>query len=199
MNTIATFHQHKFTSAGVKLVEDHLCIISLQNRYFQFKSPTDLFSTWTSSQGPPWQCCWRWRLYQTWTKCIRNECKMRVFVGQANLNWNCIISLCGDDLQPQGFLPPRQLCFQLGSLLSHLSMEIDLVTASLWKMHFESTNTIMFAGRPTWPSLLTTVLWSLATSASFLSALPTTFATLHPALSKKSSYFFHHLGILGQS
>ena len=80
MNTIATFHQHKFTSARVNLVEDHLCIISLQNRYFQFKSPTDLFFTWTSSQDPPWQCCWRWRLYQTWTKCIRNECKMRVSV-----------------------------------------------------------------------------------------------------------------------
>ena len=68
-----------------------------------------------------------------------------------------MIILCADNFQPQTSLPPGQLSLQLCPLLLHL-VSIKSSLPQTW--------------RPTWPSLLTTVLWSFATSASLLSALP---------------------------
>ena len=68
-----------------------------------------------------------------------------------------MIILCADNFQPQTSLPSGQLSLQLCPLLLHL---------------VSTRSSLPQTWRPTWPSLLTTVLWSFATSASLLSALP---------------------------
>ena len=68
-----------------------------------------------------------------------------------------MIILCADNFQPQTSLPSGQLSLQLCPLLLHLVSTRPSLPQT-WS--------------PTWPSLLTTVLWSFATSASLLSALP---------------------------